>query len=172
MCEARCDTKRTDCGKFAYEYPRRQPITSRHWPACVSTRNTASTTAKTQQRARLFLGLLLEREPAAPPTAHARYSLSLSIFDWVMCFESLSPFPSIRSISSCLSLFHRTIFSFCPPLGRCRFKRRSRRHTGRAIPFESEHFRLTLYFQTGTRCSFVSITSLLHTHSARADILY
>lgn len=100
MCEARCDTKRTDCGKFAYEYPRRQPITSRHWPACVSTRNTASTTAKTQQRARLFLGLLLEREPAAPPTAHARYSLSLSIFDWVMCFESLSPFPSIRSISS------------------------------------------------------------------------
>lgn len=61
-----------------------------------------------------FLGLLLEREPAAPPTAHARralLSLSLSLFDWVMCFESLSPFPSIRSIPSCFSLLHRTIFS-------------------------------------------------------------
>ena len=102
----------TDCGRFAYVYPRRPPITSRHWPASLHISRTHARRPNTLAR-----DSSLEREPTARPQASFSFvSLSLasrrrglvllSPSPTESCFR-VSPFPSIRSIY--FRLHHQSI---------------------------------------------------------------
>lgn len=125
--------ERTDCGKFAYVYPRRPPITSRHWPASLISR------AHARRPNTLARDSSLEREPTARP--QASFSLSLSLCLWLLADEDLSFFPLHRPSHALESrLFHPSVRFILLPLT---IGRSSDVHHSVAVfqaPFPSAHW--------------------------------